>query len=1255
MIATAQHQDMTLDMKRTSEQCGICCIPISTRGVLDCCSDIFCFSCIDTWSAFTNVCPVCKLQFNHITFVPVEDEEDASDIEIQETFFDFLGQERTDSWIDDTEEDGILSFPSYFIEEDAVVCLDGDGCRVRTGLSEEDKEPGLEDTSVACDSCDCWYHAVCVGYKPDSQGARSWICPRCVGTGVLNLFKFPPPSNHLLVKNKSVPTDKDGLLTFVDEGETAVVVSMDAARFNHTLDKRTDEAALRTSNEGGIEKSLDGSCQIDYVQAKKNSEGLSASDVCAESGRIAIQSSNLSQPETSVVEDVDSQLHATTDNFLTCVDDNEETGARCSMPSASGNEDPILDNPTASLNHVPLVNSEESTCKTIEPPPPRVEKFFSTSLIACKQPPSQSSEACSSNQNVGNAMDRLKIARDRKQTNASKESKIVNQTADFVNRQERLSKRPEPEGSLSEKQQRDPKKLKSEQRGPPLIKSLKLQTGSLKENASSAIPVQASGKEIIMKLVKEDLNESNMSDSYLSMPSKYDGLSVQDILKPKSESMNELTELVQNPVACHRRIVPPRANANNATDGTNEGVRTRKIIYRGSVLDENVSRIINEMRKQLKREEISFGVSGDISKVDVTDEKFFRAFKTAIQSTQLNLGLHHQPPTKKAVLPKPRSKQDLSRQSLMKKLYGGSGKRRQTWDRDWDISFWREKVTREKKEAQSSKTLLEQEMANIEAVKQVLKASSRADLESLKGRVYLADTSLLPRNEDIKPLSEKNIAKSDSHKVHKGKPVGNLKVGDKVSKHVVSREVHCTEVSDGNQPLKTDKQKWALQVLARKTGQSAKSQRKNESLLAGLPMHMRPVLEYFRRSKVPTATRQVQLDRFVEHFLQQLSIESIGDNSECQAAISAAVDKEKEIYDKSNSKGVYINLCVQALASIPKFGSSNEESTSAVTATESSSLLPMKSSGGELVEAPDNEDSAVLSAWKAAGLVSEDSPPGSPCIQHEQIGTVDVCSKDFEDQDDCRRNLSDVGNISALNPSHCVETLDSSISNLGRDTNADEQENIQCGEIQVGGEELPMSATPIGNQSIDLETVQENREPGAERIITTGSQQHEEKSFEQFTSLEIKLIQEGDLQETEQNCSVDMFQTQESDGEILSVNQGQQAHMNQEQPSDSVHEELVQGPVAGVKIEMESDSKERANQIFKQVESYVKEHIRPLHRSRIITSEQYKWAVGKTTNKVMLHHLHAESADFLITEGEKVRRLAEQYLKLYSERISPGE
>ena len=66
-----------------------------------------------------------------------------------------------------------------------------------------------------------------------------------------------------------------------------------------------------------------------------------------------------------------------------------------------------------------------------------------------------------------------------------------------------------------------------------------------------------------------------------------------------------------------------------------------------------------------------------------------------------------------------------------------------------------------------------------------------------------------------------------------------------------------------------------------------------------------------------------------------------------------------------------------------------------------------------------------------------------------------------------------------------------------------------------------------------------------------------------------------------------------------------------------------------------------------QVEAYVKEHLKPLYKSGVIKSDQFRYAVSKTASKVMQHHGDAISADFLIVEGSKVKKLADQYLQSY--------
>ena len=62
------------------------------------------------------------------------------------------------------------------------------------------------------------------------------------------------------------------------------------------------------------------------------------------------------------------------------------------------------------------------------------------------------------------------------------------------------------------------------------------------------------------------------------------------------------------------------------------------------------------------------------------------------------------------------------------------------------------------------------------------------------------------------------------------------------------------------------------------------------------------------------------------------------------------------------------------------------------------------------------------------------------------------------------------------------------------------------------------------------------------------------------------------------------------------------------------------------------------------------QHLKPLYRSGVINDDQFRYAVSKTAAKVMEHHVDASSAEFLITEGTKVRKLADQYLQNYTKR-----
>lgn len=93
--------------------------------------------------------------------------------------------------------------------------------------------------------------------------------------------------------------------------------------------------------------------------------------------------------------------------------------------------------------------------------------------------------------------------------------------------------------------------------------------------------------------------------------------------------------------------------------------------------------------------------------------------------------------------------------------------------------------------------------------------------------------------------------------------------------------------------------------------------------------------------------------------MRKAKLTSLQGGYKLKSVIAAAVARELEIYDSSNTKGVYVNLCVRALAQ-------QDEVRLQVT-----------------IPQPAEPDGAVsvTEALLATGLIS-DSPPGSPCEKH---------------------------------------------------------------------------------------------------------------------------------------------------------------------------------------------------------------------------------------------------------------------------------
>ncbi|KAK0605001.1 hypothetical protein LWI29_021785 [Acer saccharum] len=216
-----------------------------------------------------------------------------------------------------------------------------------------------------------------------------------------------------------------------------------------------------------------------------------------------------------------------------------------------------------------------------------------------------------------------------------------------------------------------------------------------------------------------------------------------------------------------------------------------------------------------------------------------------------------------------------------------------------------------------------------------------------------------------------------SSKVLKGRPTGPS----------VSHKGRMVKSDD----VKTDKRKWDLEILARKNAVAGKNTtpekqegndalKGNYPLLAKLPVDMRPVLAPSCHNKIPISVRQTQLYRLTECFLKKANLPVIRRTAETKLAVADAVNIEKEVADRSNSKLVYLNLCSQEIL----HRSNNKKS---IRDTESNTSPSVDES--EQVTDNISSDPEVEEALRKAGLLS-DSPPNSPHHPTEVPNEVDV-------------------------------------------------------------------------------------------------------------------------------------------------------------------------------------------------------------------------------------------------------------------------
>ncbi|KAF8084557.1 hypothetical protein N665_0712s0005 [Sinapis alba] len=1099
------------------ERCGICMDIIVDRGLLDCCQHWFCFECIDNWSSIMNLCPLCQREFQLITCVPVNDSGESSKV-------DEVSLSGDEDWCIEEETDA-LSSPSHYIDENAVICLDGDLCKIRNTFNYIGGDSNL-DTSIACDSCDTWYHAICVGFDLEIASEDTWVCPRCLSSEKPLESDASPMETAIPLEipestnsGCSVEAIYSGnfSVTVADDGETALVVST----------VKGDEWPMKPSD-----------TTASLVQAKVYGD-----------------------PDNSQLE-------------ICCTKENTEqvpgkSELVQSLPHQLSSELPLDSNqPLFAVQMEIRAGFEEKECLPIN-----VEKSLSSTAV--------------SNSDVASV-----VSLKRKHSDCSGDD------------------------------------------------------DNLKTKA-----------EIAERLVKPKLEE--MEEKVTIQ---------QQSRSPSNNTTVDIFSIVKG-FGSKKKPTLPNTTDKSSSGETAVGLRVKKI--KKTPEDDKESLVLVEKLRKEIREAVRNKSMEDIRK-DQFDPKLLAAFRAAVAGSKTDEAPRKLPAlalkAKKLMLQKGKV-----RENLTKKIYADSnGKRKTAWHRDCEVEFWKHRCMKagkpEKIETlKSVLSLLKKKPADTETnVSPEIPQAS----DPILSRLYLADTSVFPRNHDIKPLvgsKETGISQNSAKTLLKSSDVKGSNSNAAGSKINSGSKPPIFENAD---ELKKDKRKWALQVLARKkalAGSNSSEDKEgspelkgNYPLLAQLPADMRPSLATSRHNKVPVAVRQAQLYRLTEYLLKKENLLEVRRSAATELAVADAINIEKVIADKSSSKVVYLNLCSQEIL---HHSESKAMDNSAVDPNTSS---PLSNNGIEHVDDKDSDDLAVLQALRAAGLV--DSPPNSPNRSSEVPPDKDSLDKVREVGPD---NALDIGSVpdTDIFGDFEYELDDEDYIGATKATKASEtQQDEGLTKVKV------VLSTVQPEKVLNQSEVLGNEETTINQEGTTNGE--DGKSFvpmEPLPEAEAEAEGEGEgeggeilsLAECEELYGPGTEKLVEKPLIEGSADNGLQAKAPDSECESNTHREFIASNFEKSSIQekklpnripncnpSEKPSKEEkskddgfSDSITKKVEAYIKEHIRPLCKSGVINVDQYRWAVTKTREKVMKYHSKAKSANFLIKEGDKIKKLAEQYVE----------
>ncbi|XP_074580177.1 uncharacterized protein At4g10930 isoform X2 [Curcuma longa] len=1342
-IETVEDEDDREDILFENERCGICMDVVIDRGALDCCDHWFCFACIDNWATITNCCPICKNEFQLITCLPVYDTTGSASVE------NYL-LSRDEDW-SVQGKNNTLSFPSYYISEDAVACLDGDGCKVRSGLATIEDDLAF-DTSIACDSCDIWYHAFCVGFHPESTSIGSWLCPRCLSVeGLQNVDNVSVEDQGV----NSVSNDPElrwaidhsflgkVSVSVADDGETAVVVSMvpknqiDANKVCSSLENHVN-TNMRKENETSLSNSNVDNILLNVPVDKIAGYNLRCNDLDYRKDRI-------------------DGMDTEEDNNRKCLLDrspeieqldNELEKVPSSLPSLSSAPSNILDSTTRLSQvqlHRPLEDNfaEETMCNSSRYN--EHDDSFSLSCgsyqnIAELHQDKLDGIITSSVEDVVNA-----ICQEDFKVGSSEKDNTIESNAGVSVKENTV----ESNGlimdvnSISKQNGKRKQESQVETKTVECSKKLKLDKISLMEPLGSQVNANIP---IYSKAVTDNEDDNRKY-------SAKDGVLTPDIMSIVRERK-------------HKPHDGQRGSVNKLKGNIDDlaGLRVKKIMRRvGDKADKEI--MVQKLGKEIE-EAIQDKTS--CSKDSTFHSQLLTAFREVIMKPRIEVTNKFEPNLR---MRKQLLKKGKIRENLTKKIYATtSGRRRRAWDRDWDIEFWKHRCPKVKPEKiETLQSVLELLKKVSAPFSESMDLSPEGDAKnSILSRVYLADASVFPRKDDIKPLSA--VVSEEKDKIlandTSSDGVANITKGSKLQtksqlsgnegKHnsapvalkqksgtspvlaasiLKSKAQNLKETSVSSTNLKeTDnksamdksaKRKWAMEILARKNASTSSRAvqdiqedgallKGNYPLLAQLPSDMRPVPAPGHQNKIPFSVRQAQLYRLAEHYLRRTNLSVIRRTADVELAVADAINVEKDISERSKSKMVYMNLCAQILSQCTRLESD---------AATFDQMVNKDCSVDQGVQNPENgtkQDTEetiskitpvgftdVEELLRVAGLC--DSPPSSPVriikdhnndvgpnSEHQKVENVlpvvihpqcthedsklklddEVYSASSSCANSSKGSESENGNVT-------IKSIVSPSEEPFKRSNCDSSKSKSSAEMLfVNNQENMVVEAPSSNC---LNLLQQENACGKGNVLVkvdSSTTIFQQEKLNELSSPKPNKLHEPKKEPLStdvigEECNV-MERKDASSSDIINKNKCDSSKDGSAVPkleTNSLSENSVladEVPLKGVSsrgksssdslscevaptVELAkpsgSSSSESSHSVYKKVEAYIKEHIRPLCKSGVITVEQYRWAVGRTTDKVMGYHGDAKTANFLIKEGDKVKKLAEQYIEVAQKKM----